>query len=223
MPRKVFTAGEVLAASDVNDFLMDQTVMTFAGTAARGSAIPTPAEGMYAHLNDTDTLSYYDGSAWVNRLGAPAGILQVVSVTKTDTFFTSSATQQDIPDLTLTVTPASASSKFLVLGKIPLSQTDNNGAFVFLKRNGTDVAVGNADGSRLRAYDMSTGGNSGYDVNTVVINSLDSPATASAVTYKVTIRRGTAGNAWVNRVGADVDNEAYGRLVSTLTVMEVAG
>jgi hypothetical protein len=70
---------------------------------------------------------------------------------------------------------------------------------------------------------MSTGGNSGYDVNTVVINSLDSPATASAVTYKVTLRIGTAGNAWVNRTGADIDNAAYARLVSTLTVMEVAG
>ena len=62
MPRKVFTAGEVLAASDVNNFLMDQTVMVFAGTAARGSAIATATEGMYSHLNDTDALEYYNGS-----------------------------------------------------------------------------------------------------------------------------------------------------------------
>jgi hypothetical protein len=73
MPRKVFTAGEVLAAADVNSFLMDQTIMTFAGTAARGSAIPTPVEGMYAHLNDTDTLTYYNGSAWANA-GATPGL-----------------------------------------------------------------------------------------------------------------------------------------------------
>jgi hypothetical protein len=65
MPRKVFTAGEVLAASDVNSFLMDQTIMVFAGTAARGSAITTPIEGMYVHLNDTNALEYYNGSAWV--------------------------------------------------------------------------------------------------------------------------------------------------------------
>jgi hypothetical protein len=73
MPRKVFTAGEVLAASDVNSFLMDQTIMVFAGTAARGSAIGTATEGMYAHLNDTDTLTYYDGSDWVNQ-GTPPGL-----------------------------------------------------------------------------------------------------------------------------------------------------
>jgi hypothetical protein len=71
MPRKVFTAGEVLAAADVNSFLMDQTVMVFAGTAARGSAIGTATEGMYAHLNDTDTLTYYNGSAWANAVTSP--------------------------------------------------------------------------------------------------------------------------------------------------------
>jgi hypothetical protein len=71
MPRKIFTVDEVLTAADVNDYLMDQTVMTFAGTAARGSAIVSPTEGMYAHLNDTDTLQYYDGSAWVNRIPTP--------------------------------------------------------------------------------------------------------------------------------------------------------
>jgi hypothetical protein len=66
MPRKVFTAGEVLAAADVNEFLMDQSVMSFAGTAARGSAIPTPVEGMLTWLEDVDRYEYRDGSgAWV--------------------------------------------------------------------------------------------------------------------------------------------------------------
>ena len=69
MPRKVFTAGEVLAAADVNEFLMDQTIQSFAGTAARGSAIPSPVEGMYAHIEDTDDLQFYDGAAWRSQLG----------------------------------------------------------------------------------------------------------------------------------------------------------
>jgi hypothetical protein len=65
MPRKVFTAGEVLAAADVNSFLMDQTVMSFAGTAARGSAIGTATEGMLTYLEDSDTYQSYDGSSWL--------------------------------------------------------------------------------------------------------------------------------------------------------------
>jgi hypothetical protein len=72
MPRKVFTAGEVLAAADVNNFLMDQTVMTFAGTAARGSAIGTATEGMVTWLNDQNALQVYDGTAW-NGLAASGG------------------------------------------------------------------------------------------------------------------------------------------------------
>jgi len=65
MPRKVFTAGEVLSATDVNEFLMDQMVMTFAGTAARGSAIASPTEGMLTYLADTNTFEFYNGTSFV--------------------------------------------------------------------------------------------------------------------------------------------------------------
>jgi len=70
--KKTFVAGEVLLAQDVNDYLMDQTVMTFASSAARSSAIPTPTEGMMSVVTNTDDLEYYNGSAWVNasRMGA---------------------------------------------------------------------------------------------------------------------------------------------------------
>jgi hypothetical protein len=64
MPRKTFTAGDILTASDVNTFLMNQSVMTFAGTAARGSAIGTAVEGMFTYLEDTNTFQYWNGSAW---------------------------------------------------------------------------------------------------------------------------------------------------------------
>jgi hypothetical protein len=65
MPRKVFTSGEVLSATDVNEFLMDQMVMTFAGTAARGSAIASPTEGMLTYLADTNTFEFYNGTSFV--------------------------------------------------------------------------------------------------------------------------------------------------------------
>ena len=62
--RKVFTAGEVLAAADVNGYLMDQSVMLFADAAARTAAIATPSEGMPSYLIDTSSFEIYDGSAW---------------------------------------------------------------------------------------------------------------------------------------------------------------
>lgn len=85
MSRKVFTAGEVLAAADVNNFLMNQTVMSFAGTASRTASIPTPLEGMYTHLEDTDRLEFWNGSTWVQPTlptgGTALQILQKTSGT----------------------------------------------------------------------------------------------------------------------------------------------
>jgi hypothetical protein len=226
MPRKVFVAGEILTAADLQANAVDQSVMVFDDAAARTAAIPSPIEGMVTYLSDVNALEVYTGAAFVPAAsGATLGagsILQVVSTTKTNTFVSSSGTEVDVTDLTITITPRNASSKFLVLGKIPLSQTAINGAFIYLKRDGTDIAVGDTDGSRTSAYDMSTGGVA-YSVNTVSINSLDSPATASAVTYKIMGKAQASGSFTVNRTGADANNSSYGRLVSTLTVMEVAG
>jgi hypothetical protein len=61
---KVFQDGNVLLASEVQDFMMDQQIMVFAGTAARGSAITAPSEGMFAFLRDSDKLTFFDGSIW---------------------------------------------------------------------------------------------------------------------------------------------------------------
>ena len=61
---KLFQNGNVLLASEVQNFMMDQQIMVFAGTAARGSAIASPSEGMFAFLKDTDTLTYHNGSDW---------------------------------------------------------------------------------------------------------------------------------------------------------------
>jgi hypothetical protein len=67
--RKVFTAGDVLTASDVQNYLMDQTVMNFAGTAARSSAIATPTTGMTTYNQTTQQLETYNGSDYVGMSG----------------------------------------------------------------------------------------------------------------------------------------------------------
>lgn len=66
MPRKVFTPGEVLTAANVNEFLMDQSVMSFSDSTARGSAIPSATEGMTTYLEDKNTLSLYNATDWTN-------------------------------------------------------------------------------------------------------------------------------------------------------------
>lgn len=75
---KLFTSGSVLTASDVNTYLMDQTIMRFTSTTTRDAAFggageATLAEGMFAYTTDTNTLWLYDGSNWVNVLGSDIG------------------------------------------------------------------------------------------------------------------------------------------------------
>jgi hypothetical protein len=63
--RKQWSPGDTLTASDVNGYLMDQMIMVFAGTAQRGSAIPSPSAGMVSYSTATG-LVVYDGTAWVS-------------------------------------------------------------------------------------------------------------------------------------------------------------
>jgi len=73
---KTFTAGEVLTASDVMEYLMDQSVLVFAGTAAAAAALPSPAEGQFRFLKDTDSFEVFTGSAWVAAGGGDVGFEQ---------------------------------------------------------------------------------------------------------------------------------------------------
>ena len=62
---KEFVAGEVLDEDEINDFLM-QGMLVFPGTAARGSAITSPVEGQFSFLADSDSVEFYNGTAWTS-------------------------------------------------------------------------------------------------------------------------------------------------------------
>ena len=70
---RTFSAGEVLTASNVQTYLMDQAIPVFASSTARDAAITSPSEGQHCFLRDTDALQYYTGSAWVAAGGASVG------------------------------------------------------------------------------------------------------------------------------------------------------
>lgn len=68
---KLFNTGDVLTAAQVNTYLQEQTVMVFADSSARSTALSgVISEGMISYLQDTNAVEYYDGSSWV-AVGTP--------------------------------------------------------------------------------------------------------------------------------------------------------
>lgn len=65
MPYTTIVAGTYATASWANANVRDQAISQFASTAARDSAITSPVEGMVAAIIDTNQLTVYTGSAWV--------------------------------------------------------------------------------------------------------------------------------------------------------------
>lgn len=62
---KLFNTGDVLTAAQVNTYLQEQTVMVFANSTARTTALSgVLAEGMMSYLQDTNAVEVYNGTAW---------------------------------------------------------------------------------------------------------------------------------------------------------------
>jgi hypothetical protein len=62
MPYKIWSVNEILTAADMNDYVGNQTVLSFAGTAARATAIGTPVEGMVSYVG-SGVVEVYAGTA----------------------------------------------------------------------------------------------------------------------------------------------------------------
>jgi hypothetical protein len=166
--------------------------------------------------------------------GVPAGaggggIIQTVSVTKTDTFTTTSSSHVDVTGLSASITPRSASNKVLVLVNLSGSAVNALGSAAQLLRGSTVINLADASGGRGRTSfsgGLHTGDGSGDIYMTLMIGTfyLDSPATTSSVTYKVQVKSFSGSEAvYINRTQDDADNGDRLRSVSNITLMEVSG
>ena len=168
----------------------------------------------------------------VPTTGVPTGgagsVIQVVQTVKSDTFSASNTTSfTDITGLSATITPRSLSNKILIRYNVASSVT--NGAYTFhirLVRGSTNIAQGDADGSKIQATTSAYSGssNAGYPVYYQVCEFLDSPSTTSATTYKLQSRgwNASAGTYTVNRSRDENDSVNFARIISTITLMELS-
>jgi len=217
-----YTALTVLPAASMN-ISAGTGIPVFASTVTRdaafGGANKVLAEGQTCYLESTNVVQFYDGAAWAS---VGAGLLQLVSTTKTDTFTTTSSSFTDVTGLSVTVTPSSASNKIMILVNMSCG-TDETTSSLFgqLVRGATAIAIGDAAGSRTSvSFDVSCLYTKQIGAS---LSFLDSPATTAATTYKIQIASPGSSTIAVNRSQVDSNEYGYSRSVSTITAMEISG
>lgn len=93
MAWKNFQNGYPLYASELNNYLMNQSVATFASSTERASVLTSPVEGQVTWLQDTNAFQVYNGSAWVDINDNTDAIQKSLLTTAGDTIYaTGSAT-----------------------------------------------------------------------------------------------------------------------------------
>lgn len=165
---------------------------------------------------------------WSTVAGVATGaVLQVVQAVKTDTQ-SFSTTYADVTGLSVTLTPAAASSKFLV-SVVLNGYPSHYVGYGRILRNGTSIGEATAAGSRNTApLPFSSPTSTDGLIITAAAMFLDSPNTTSSLTYKVqAIGRadGEAGGLlYLGRTVQDRNTATYDpRTICSITVMEIKG
>ena len=159
--------------------------------------------------------------------GGAGKVIQVQSVTKTDTFSSSeSSGNYSGPAISLNFTATSTSNKLLIMANLMVAGSHSSerlGIILFAGGSKLTGAVGNADGSRRR---ISMGGYNDADNSYVCISHSHyfTPASTNQITYDYRLHngRGATGTMYLNRDGNNDDNSWHGRGTSTITIMEIA-
>jgi hypothetical protein len=151
--------------------------------------------------------------------------VQVINVSKTNGFTTTSTSYVDITGMTVTITPTSTASKILIIANGMLAGPSGVTAFAQLVRGSTAIGTfgDTSVGTYYAAYwnQISPDTDRGYA--NVTFNYLDSPATTSATTYKLQLYSSNGTSvAWGTRYASGSNLPAQGG-TSSITVMEISG
>jgi hypothetical protein len=164
-------------------------------------------------------------SRGIAKASMPSGCILQVQQTFWDgvaTLAVSSFT--DHPNLSVAITPTSATSKVLVM--ISMQAVVYNVTMqARFTRNGTPIGIAAAASSRVLSTfgGLQTIGDGNHQFTTWNYQYLDSPATTSALTYRIQLKMQGGATAYLNRSVNDADNTDWAqRTTSSITVMEIA-
>ncbi len=167
------------------------------------------------------------GRPMLNQTG---GILQVVQTVWTGTQSTTGTNSWvNITGLTASITPSSTSSKIMVIVNIGRAGggTGTVSTAFRLTRGGTPIGVGAPTGSQIAASFMNVmwQSDTNHSQGGLTINYVDSPASASSVTYSVDWYIQNTFQWYINRNASGGNStDSYNAYVpSIITLMEIAG
>ncbi len=109
MSWKQWSLGEVVEATDFQDYIQDQVVQVYADSAARTTALGTAvADGMVSYLEDTNSVEVYYSAAW-NSISNPGDITAVTAGTALTGGGTSGAVTLDVDLSAISITASQIS------------------------------------------------------------------------------------------------------------------
>jgi hypothetical protein len=161
--RKVWAADEVLSADDLQEYIQDQVVFVYESSGARASGILSPTEGMVSYLKDTNQVSVYNGTAWVDiapDVGTPGTYTKVTTDFKGRVTSGTTLAAGDIP-----VINASSLPTVIGAGTFTKVGVDEKGRVV----TGTTLTSGdipNLDSSKITSGNFGTDRITGYGSGT---------------------------------------------------------
>lgn len=166
---------------------------------------------------------------------ASAGVvLQVVQTNYTGTASSTSGTPADVSGFSAIITPKFSTSKILVTVCTNFGFDETGGLdpypYILLLRNGTSIGTGaNATGSQINTFLSAPSlpgagdGKTKYKYLPASRVYLDSPATISAITYKIQLASPFSGGpGYLNRQGNNDNNTYIQSTASSITLMEIA-
>jgi len=148
-------------------------------------------------------------------------VLQVLSVINTvAVYLDQTSTWTDLTGMTVDITPSSTDSKVWVIANITGSVGTTEYGGIRLVEDGSAIGVGTSlSGAQTAMTSQGEPTVGGYTASNIPISWIASPATTSAVTYKVQMY--ATGKIYFNRTVSNASSAATPRTVSTLTVMEL--
>ena len=225
---RVFAAGEILTAAQVNGYLMDQAVTRFADAETRDGAFgglgqPVLAEGRICYLDDVNLIQFYDGAAWQSSAQFTVGDGTITETKLADNSVTSAkiapgtVIAADIAAGSITNTEISASAAIVdtKLATIATANKVSNSATTATSANTNSAIVardasGNFAATTATLSSASVSGR--FDGTTVREVVIDASVSASVVTADYStgdifyVGTAPSSNFTVNLTNAPTDN-----------------